>query len=335
MFGSPCEIDTATGIRKKKKKPHNTHASGSKSRKPFWALSRSLADTNALDSAMRDPAVSLSATYVSANKKDAKHVILSFDGARRSNGDGAAACILWIRNKNGEFERISHGGKVLRNTTVMTAEREALRMGVEYLATLFPVDVKECTFVVENESTETKYIVDTQSMRLFGLCKDYAMCSDRAEDVPRADANRLCQKKMRGKTLSLETFHVVWSESGGSDVPRGVLCCRAPSLPQSDALCSLLGWPPPQLFGLSAAHEVLITMATDILVHQHAPALVSQTRIRSRPPLLPGEKSRVKTKNIFSLRCCRRITCIIFSRAELHDLEFTLINSVRCLEQGR
>ena len=49
------------------------------------------------------------------------------------------------------------------NTTAMTAEREALRMGVENLAVLFPVDEKECTFVVENECSETKYIVDTQS----------------------------------------------------------------------------------------------------------------------------------------------------------------------------
>ena len=62
-------------------------------------------------------------------------------------------------------------------------------------ASLFPVDEKECTFVVENESTETKYIVDTQSMRLFGLCTDHAMCSDHAKDVHRADANRLCKKK--------------------------------------------------------------------------------------------------------------------------------------------
>ena len=36
----------------------------------------------------------------------AKHVIFSFDGARRGNGVGAAAWILWIRNMNGEFERI-------------------------------------------------------------------------------------------------------------------------------------------------------------------------------------------------------------------------------------
>ena len=32
--------------------------------------------------------------------KDAKQVILSFDGARRSNGDGAAAWILWTRMVN-------------------------------------------------------------------------------------------------------------------------------------------------------------------------------------------------------------------------------------------
>ena len=41
----------------------------------------------------------------------AKHVILSFDGARRGSGIGAAAWILWIRNMNGEFERIAHGGQ--------------------------------------------------------------------------------------------------------------------------------------------------------------------------------------------------------------------------------
>ena len=72
--------------------------------------------------------------------KDVKHVILSFDGARRSSGNGAAAWFLWIRNKNGEFEKISHGGKVLMNTTAMTAEREALRVGVEHLMTLFPIE---------------------------------------------------------------------------------------------------------------------------------------------------------------------------------------------------
>ena len=86
--------------------------------------------------------------------KSAKHVVLSFDGARRGSGNGAAAWILWIRNIYGEFERISHGGKVLKDTTAMTAEREALRMGVEHLMTLFPVEAKDFQFVVENESRE-------------------------------------------------------------------------------------------------------------------------------------------------------------------------------------
>ena len=64
-------------------------------------------------------------------------------------------------------------------------QREALRMGVEHLATLFPVETKDFQFVVENENRNAKYKVDTQSMRLFGIRNDHA------EDVHRADANRL------------------------------------------------------------------------------------------------------------------------------------------------
>ena len=89
----------------------------------------------------------------------------------------------------GEFERISHGGKVLKDTTAVNAEREALRLGVEYLMSLFPVEAMDFQFAVENESRETKYKVETQSMRLFGLRNDCA------EDVHRADANRLDKKK--------------------------------------------------------------------------------------------------------------------------------------------
>ena len=63
---------------------------------------------------------------------------------------------------NGEFERISHDGKVLKDTTAMTAEREALRMGVEHLMTLFPVETKRFSVCCENENRNTKYIVDTQ-----------------------------------------------------------------------------------------------------------------------------------------------------------------------------
>ncbi len=102
----------------------------------------------------------------------AKHVVLSFDGARRGNGNGAAAWILWIRNLKGEFERIAHGGKLLRNTTAMEAEREALRLGVENLTILFPAEAKDFQFAVENESREKEYKVDIQSIRLLGPCTD-------------------------------------------------------------------------------------------------------------------------------------------------------------------
>ena len=61
-------------------------------------------------------------------------------------------------------------------------------MGVEQLTTLFPVETKDFEFVVENEGRQTKYILDAQSLRLFGLR------NDNAEDVHHADANRLIKK---------------------------------------------------------------------------------------------------------------------------------------------
>ena len=75
-----------------------------------------------------------------------KHIVLSFDGARRGTGLGAAAWILWVRNTNGEIEKISYGGKVLRDTSAMTAEREALSMGVGQLTALFPVEASYFDF---------------------------------------------------------------------------------------------------------------------------------------------------------------------------------------------
>ena len=43
------------------------------------------------------------------------------------SGLGAAAWILWLRDEYGSFEKVSYGGRVLRNASAMTAEREALR----------------------------------------------------------------------------------------------------------------------------------------------------------------------------------------------------------------
>ena len=99
----------------------------------------------------------------------AKHMVLSFDGARRGNGLGAAAWILWARNENGEFEKISYGGKVLRGTSAMTAEREALRMGVEQLTALFPVEANYVDFMIENDGRTTQYKLNAQSLRLFSV----------------------------------------------------------------------------------------------------------------------------------------------------------------------
>ena len=63
--------------------------------------------------------------------------MLSFDEARRRSGLGAAAWILWLWDEYDIFEKVSFGGRVLRNASAMIAEREALRMGIENLTVFF------------------------------------------------------------------------------------------------------------------------------------------------------------------------------------------------------
>ena len=53
-----------------------------------------------------------------------RHIVLSFDGARKESGLGAAAWILWLRDEYGTFEKVFYGGRVLRNASAMIAERE-------------------------------------------------------------------------------------------------------------------------------------------------------------------------------------------------------------------
>ena len=116
-------------------------------------------------------------------------------------------------------------------------------MGVEYLASLFPVDEKECTFVVESESTETKYIVDTQSMRLF------------AEDVHRADANCLCQKKkfILTATVPTESVSVVLRHRKSSRCESLRCCVRRQNSEQTRRRHSLEAGPP--LHGIGSKIE--------------------------------------------------------------------------------
>ena len=65
--------------------------------------------------------------------KKSRRIVLSFDGARRGSGLGAAAWILWLPNEYGFIEKVSYGGCVLKNASAMKAEREALRKGTEHL----------------------------------------------------------------------------------------------------------------------------------------------------------------------------------------------------------
>ena len=68
----------------------------------------------------------------------------------RGSGLGAAAWILWLRDEYHSFEKVSYGGRVLRNASAMTAEREALRLGIEDLTVLSPTEVSLFHFQVES-----------------------------------------------------------------------------------------------------------------------------------------------------------------------------------------
>ena len=57
------------------------------------------------------------------------------------------------RDEYGTFEKVSYGGRVLRNVSAMIAEREALRMGIEHLTVLFPTEVSSFDFQVHNIAT--------------------------------------------------------------------------------------------------------------------------------------------------------------------------------------
>ena len=94
--------------------------------------------------------------------QNTRHILMSFDGARRGSGLG------WLRDETGSFEKISHGGRVPRNISAMTVEREALRMGIERLTVLFPTKVSLFVFKIENSCRTVQYKLDEQSLRLFG-----------------------------------------------------------------------------------------------------------------------------------------------------------------------
>ena len=82
---------------------------------------------------------------------------------------------------------------MLRNASATTAEREALRMGIEHLAVLFPTKVSSFDFQVECSGRTVQYKLNAQSLRLFGLHSD-------VNDAHRAGANRLQNKTKHQET---------------------------------------------------------------------------------------------------------------------------------------
>ena len=119
-----------------------------------------------------------------------RHIVLSFDGARRESGLGAAAWIQWLREECGTSEKVSYGGRVLMNASAMIADREALRLGIEHLTVLFPTEVSSFDFQVECTDRTVQYKLNAQSLRLFGLHRD-------VNDAHRAGANRLQNKQQK------------------------------------------------------------------------------------------------------------------------------------------
>ena len=61
------------------------------------------------------PGVQWEAPDLHEKLQKTRHILMSFDGARRRSGLGAAAWKLWLRDET--------GGRVLRNTSAMTAEK--------------------------------------------------------------------------------------------------------------------------------------------------------------------------------------------------------------------
>ena len=77
---------------------------------------------------------------------------------------------------------------MLRNASEMTAQREALRKGIEYLTVLFPTEVSSFDFQIVSTGRTVQYKLNAQSLRLFGLHGD-------VNDAHRAGANRLQNKQ--------------------------------------------------------------------------------------------------------------------------------------------
>ena len=94
--------------------------------------------------------------------------------------------------KNEEKARQNGADRLAGNQRkgAMTAEREALKLSIEFLTVLFPTEVSSFDFQVESTDRTVQYKLNAQSLRLFGLHRD-------VNDAHRACANRLQNKQKK------------------------------------------------------------------------------------------------------------------------------------------
>ena len=91
---------------------------------------------------------------------------------------------------------------MLRKDSAMTAEREALRLGIEYLTVLFPTEVSSFDFQVESTDRTLQYKLNAQSLCLFGLHRDVNDASRWCESSPKTkhERPRVCCALLLGST---------------------------------------------------------------------------------------------------------------------------------------
>ena len=65
----------------------------------------------------------------------------------------------------------------------MTAEREALRMGIGHLTVLFPTEVSSFDLKVGNSGRTVQYKLNAQSLRLFSLHSDVNGGANRLQNI--------------------------------------------------------------------------------------------------------------------------------------------------------
>ena len=115
--------------------------------------SNKAADTHAnwlMDNGDSGPGSQWMAPDLRDKMQESRHIVLSFDGGQKGERTWCGCLDSMVTGMNTDtFEKVSYGGRVLRNASAMTAERVALRMGIEHLTVLFPTEVSSFDFQVE------------------------------------------------------------------------------------------------------------------------------------------------------------------------------------------